>query len=105
VGRGLLALGGRMQQLIERDGLTGVTSNPAIFEKAINGSKDYDDDIRRLAEEGKRVEEIYDTLTVEDVARCANLHRGVWNKTDGCDGLDIVATRHALAQLGLTLEG
>jgi len=86
VGRGLLAPGGRMQQLIERDGLTGVTSNPAIFEKAINGSKDYNDDIRRLAEEGKRVEVIYETLTVEDVARCADLLRGVYDKTDGRDG-------------------
>lgn len=86
VGRGMLAPGGEMQQLIEQDGITGVTSNPAIFEKAINGSQDYDNDIRQLAKEGKRVEEIYETLTVEDVARCADLFRGIYEKTEGRDG-------------------
>ena len=64
--RGMLS-SGELQQLIEEDGLSGVTSNPSIFEKAIAGSHDYDDAIRALALEGKRIEEIYQTLTVEDV--------------------------------------
>lgn len=84
--RDMLAPGGKMQQLIERDGIVGVTTNPAIFKKAIDASKDYDDDIRTMAKEGKRVEEIYETLTVADVARCADLFRGVYDKTDGRDG-------------------
>ncbi len=84
--RDMLGPGGKMQQLIERDGIMGVTSNPAIFEKAITGSKDYDDDIRNLARQGKGVEEIYEALTVDDVIRCANLFRGVYDKTDGGDG-------------------
>jgi transaldolase len=84
--RDMLAPGGKMQQLIERDGLMGVTSNPAIFEKAIDGSPAYDQDIRALAKEGRSVEEIYETMTVADVARCADLFRGVHDKTGGRDG-------------------
>ncbi len=84
--RDMLAPGGKVQQLIERDGLMGITSNPAIFEKAIDGSQDYDDDIRTLARAGKSVEDIYETLTVADVARGADLFRGVYDETDGRDG-------------------
>lgn len=84
--RDMLAPGGKMQQLIEHDGLMGVTSNPAIFEKAIDGSADYDQDIRALAKEGRSVEDIYETMTVADVARCADLFRGVHDKTEGRDG-------------------
>jgi transaldolase len=84
--RDMLAPGGKVQQLIERDGLMGITSNPAIFEKAIDGSQDYDDDIRTLATAGKSVEDIYETLTVADVARGADLFRGVYDETDGRDG-------------------
>ena len=50
---------GELKQLIEKDGLSGVTSNPSIFEKAMAGSHDYDDAIRKLALEGKSVDEIY----------------------------------------------
>ncbi len=84
--RDMLVPGGKMQQLIERDGIMGVTSNPAIFEKAIDGSKNYDEDIRKLAKQGKSVQEIYEVLTVEDVTRCADLFRGIYDKTDGRDG-------------------
>ena len=66
---------GELQRLIEEDGLSGMTSNPDIFEKAMEGSHDYDDAIRALALQGKSVEEIYDTLTVEDVVRAADLFR------------------------------
>lgn len=84
--RDMLAPGGKLQQLIERDHIAGVTSNPTIFEKAIDGSADYDADIRRLAHEGKSVEEIYETLTVNDVTHCADIFRGVYDQTDGGDG-------------------
>jgi transaldolase/glucose-6-phosphate isomerase len=77
---------GELQQLIEQDGLSGVTSNPSIFEKAIAGSHDYDDAIRALALEGKRVEEIYQTLTVEDVQRAANLFTSTYEEAEGRDG-------------------
>ena len=82
--RGMLS-SGELQQLIEEDGLSGVTSNPSIFEKAIAGSHDYDDAIRALALEGKRIEEIYQTLTVEDVQRAADLFRSTYEEAEGRD--------------------
>jgi len=75
-----------LQRLIEKDGLCGMTSNPDIFEKAIEGSQDYDDAIRALARQGKSVEEIYDTLTVEDVVRAADLFRPTYDRLLGRDG-------------------
>ena len=77
---------GELQQLIEEDGLCGMTSNPDIFEKAIEGSHDYDNAIRALALQGKSVEEIYDTLTVEDVVRAADLFRPTYDGQLGRDG-------------------
>jgi len=83
--RGMLS-SGELQQLIEEDGLSGVTSNPAIFEKAIAGSHDYDDAIRVLALEGKGVGDIYQALTVDDVQRTADLFRTLYDLTEGRDG-------------------
>ena len=77
---------GELKQLIEEDGLSGVTSNPSIFEKAIAGSHDYDDAIRKLALEGKSVDQIYTALTVEDIQRSADLFRPVYDRLDGADG-------------------
>jgi transaldolase len=83
--RALLA-SGRLKRLIEEDGLRGVTSNPAIFEKAIAGSSEYDDDIRTLARQGKSAAEIYEALTVADVQAAADLFRPVYDRLDGRDG-------------------
>ncbi len=83
--RGMIA-SGQLKQLIEEDGLCGVTSNPSIYEKAIAGSNDYDDVIRALALEGKSVGQIYDALTVEDIQRVADLFRPVYDRLDGNDG-------------------
>ena len=77
---------GELKQLIEEDGLGGVTSNPSIFEKVIAGSHDYDDAIRSLAVEGKSVDQIYAALTVEDIQRVADLFRPVHDRLDGADG-------------------
>lgn len=84
--RGMIA-SGELKQLIEEDGLRGVTSNPSIFEKAITGSHDYDDTIRALAREGKSVDQIYAALTVEDIQQVADLFRPVYDRLDGADGL------------------
>jgi len=67
---------GELKQLIEEDGLSGMTSNPSIFEKAIAGSHDYDDAIRKLALQGESVDQIYAALTVEDIQRSADLMIG-----------------------------
>ena len=77
---------GELKQLIEEDGLGGVTSNPSIFEKAIAESHDYDEAIRVLAREGKSADQIYTALTVEDIQRTADLFRPVYDRLDGADG-------------------
>ena len=77
---------GEIKQLIDQDGVSGVTSNPSIFEKAIAGSHDYDEAVQTLARQGKSVQEIYEALTVEDIQRTADLFRPVYDRLDGRDG-------------------
>ncbi|MDX2451053.1 transaldolase [Desulfosarcina sp.] len=76
---------GDLQALIDQ-GVRGVTSNPAIFEKAIAGSDDYDEDIQRLAAENRSVNEIYEALAIEDIRQAADLLRPLYDRTDGRDG-------------------
>ena len=83
--RNLIVSGG-LKKLIEEDDLRGVTSNPSIFEKSIDGSKDYDEDIRTLAEQGKSVEDIYSGLTVKDIQDAADVFRPVYDRLEGRDG-------------------
>ncbi len=77
---------GTLQQFIVQDGISGLTSNPSIFEKAIAGSHDYDHAIRALALEDKSIEDIYQILTVEDIQRAADLFRPIYDRLDGADG-------------------
>jgi len=76
---------GDLEDLVH-DGLRGVTSNPSIFEKAIAGSNDYDDALRRLSGEGKSSQEIYEALAIEDIQRAADVLRPVYDETGGDDG-------------------
>ncbi len=76
---------GELQAMID-EGLTGVTANPSIFEKAIAGSIDYDEDIKQLVKEGKSSEEIYDALSIKDIQLAADLLKSVYEATDGNDG-------------------
>jgi transaldolase/glucose-6-phosphate isomerase len=73
-------------QKVGGDDLRGVTSNPTIFEKAITGSTDYDEAMRRLVAEGKSVNEIYEALVIEDIQRAADLFKPVYARTDKLDG-------------------
>jgi transaldolase len=77
---------GEMRRLIQEDGVSGVTSNPSIFEKAIAESPDYDDAIRALTSEGKTPDEIYQHLTVEDIQMVADLLHPIYERTHGRDG-------------------
>jgi transaldolase len=77
---------GELKRLIEQDGISGVTSNPSIFEKAIGGSHDYDDQIRNLARQGKSVDDIYQAVTIQDIQMAADVFRPVYNRTHGGDG-------------------
>ena len=83
--RGMIS-SGELQRLIEQDGVSGVTSNPSIFEKAITESRDYDEAIRTLISERKTAEEIYLQLSVEDIQHVAGLLRPVYDRTAGGDG-------------------
>ena len=82
--RGLIT-GGGLQELID-SGVRGLTSNPAIFEEAIARSGDYDEAIRDLVRQGASVEQIYETLTTEDVRDAADLFRGLYDASTGTDG-------------------
>lgn len=77
---------GKLQQLIDEDGLCGITSNPSIFEKAVTSSSDYDEDIRKLAGEGKSNEEIFFGFAVNDIQRAADILKPVFDKAKGNDG-------------------
>src|SRR3954470_15918437 len=77
---------GELQRLIDDYSLRGVTSNPAIFEKAILGSPDYDDELRELAEEGLGPREIYERIAIGDVQMAADVLRGTYDELDGYDG-------------------
>jgi transaldolase len=77
---------GKLRRLIDDDGLTGMTSNPAIFEKAIAESNIYDQDIRDMALKKKDVKSIYETLSQRDVQSAADEFRTVYEKTDSKDG-------------------
>lgn len=77
---------GQLQRWIEEDGISGVTSNPSIFEKAIAISDDYDEAIRDPILKGMTGEEIFRSLAVEDIQRVADLLRPTYDRTDGRDG-------------------
>lgn len=77
---------GKLARFIEKDGLRGVTSNPSIFDEAIASSNDYEDAIRTLARQGRSVEEIYETITTEDVRRAADVFRPTYDHLQGGDG-------------------
>src|SRR5215213_7189978 len=83
--RGLIE-SGELKPLIDEDSLRGVTSNPAIFEKAILGSTDYDDQVRQLAEQGLDAHGIYEELAIKDVQLAADILSGVHRQTGGKDG-------------------
>ena len=84
--RGMLERG-ELARLAAEDGVSGVTSNPAIFEKAIAGSSDYDAAIAALARSGASSAAIYEKLTVEDVSRAADVLRPAYDGSGGRDGL------------------
>ena len=84
--RRALLISGDLQKKIDEDDLRGVTSNPTIFEKAITGSTDYDDQLRSLVSSGVSVKDIYEALVIDDIARAADILKPVYHKTDGIDG-------------------
>ena len=77
---------GNLERMIDEDGLKGMTSNPAIFEKAFSHGTAYDDDIRRLTDEGCSVGSIFRRLSVADIQNACDALRPVYDSTKGADG-------------------
>lgn len=85
LGRGLLK-SGELRQMIRDWGVSGVTSNPVIFEKAIAHTDDYRAEIVRLARSGKSAKEVCESLVLDDVRAAAELLDPVYRETSGADG-------------------
>lgn len=77
---------GQLKELITSRGIQGITSNPAIFEKAIAGNKIYDADIEAGIKAGKSVEEIYESLVFSDISKACDIFKPVYDETEGLDG-------------------
>ncbi|MBW2410354.1 MAG: transaldolase [Deltaproteobacteria bacterium] len=76
---------GELKNLVDQ-GVKGVTSNPAIFEKAIAGSSDYDENLKQLIKSDKTVEEIYEALAFKDITMATDVLRPVYDSTHAIDG-------------------
>jgi len=77
---------GELKQLIDVDGVRGVTSNPAIFEKAITSSSDYDADIAELSDKTDDNEEIFFGVAIKDIQAATDLFKGLYEESKGEDG-------------------
>ncbi|RYU89205.1 transaldolase [Mucilaginibacter terrigena] len=94
---------GKLKKLIDEDGIRGVTSNPAIFEKAITSSSDYDADIKALGATAKTTEELFFGLAIKDIQAAAQLFEGVYN--EGVVGADGYVSLEVSPFLALDAEG
>ena len=83
-----LIQGGGLKRLVDQDGLRGVTSNPSIFEKAIDESTDYDEALRSALAKDPNADahSVFDAIAIEDVRAAAGVLRPVYDRTGGADG-------------------
>jgi transaldolase/glucose-6-phosphate isomerase len=96
---------GSLARRVELEGLRGVTSNPAIFHKAISGGSLYADQIRELAESGQSVAGIYEELAVTDVREACDVLRPVWQSSDGVDGyVSLEVSPHLVHDTNASIE-
>src|SRR5215510_9375956 len=77
---------GTLKRYIDELSITGLTSNPTIFDHAITKSQDYDTAIRQKMQQGKSGEELFFDLALEDLTQAADLFRPIYDATDGVDG-------------------
>jgi transaldolase len=89
---------GGLERLIDEDSVTGVTSNPTIFQKAISQGEDYDDQLRELLARTDDVREIFFKLAEDDVRDACDVLRPVWDRTHGGDGYVSIEVDPWLAQ-------
>ena len=96
---------GKLKRMIEEDGLQGITSNPAIFQKAISESRDYDEDIRSMALADNESEQIYEALTVADVQAAADEFWSLYDVSGGHAGfVSLEVNPHLAHRTGDTVE-
>jgi transaldolase len=81
-----LLTSGTLRRYIDELSVTGLTSNPTIFDHAIKNSAAYDAAIRKELREGKSGEQLFFDLALEDITQAADLFRPIWEKTNGVDG-------------------
>ena len=81
-----LMTSGELKRLIEEDGLRGLTSNPAIFEKAIAGSTDYEATLKELISQGSNSKSIYEEIAIQDIKDAADAMNPVYSQTKKRDG-------------------
>ena len=93
-----LLVSGELKRLIREDGLRGMTSNPTIFEKAIAGSPLYDDDIRKLSEQGKSTTDIFEAIAVADVQAACDAFAPLYRESGRRDGFVSLEVSPRLAQ-------
>ena len=77
---------GELKKMVADGDITGLTSNPTIFEQAIANSTDYDSALRDLALDGHDAEGIFDALAIEDIRDAADAFMPVYKRTEGLDG-------------------
>ncbi len=95
--RHLLA-SGEFARLVEEDGVSGVTSNPSIFEKAIGGSTDYDEALQRYERtKDQRAAALFERLAIEDIQQAAGVLRPVYDATEARDGFACIEVSPYLA--------
>src|SRR3954465_5509933 len=85
IGRQLIE-SGELRRLVEEDSLRGVTSNPTIFNAAILGAPDYDDQLGECARAGKTTREIFQEMAIKDIQDGCDVLRSVYDETNGYDG-------------------
>jgi len=88
---------GELQRLIDNDGLKGLTSNPTIFQKAVEGSEDYDDLFQEWAPRGSSAGEVFEALAIRDIGDAARIFRPVWEQTRHRDGYCSIEVTPTLA--------
>lgn len=93
-----LLTSGELKRMVSEYGVTGVTSNPTIFEKAISGGGEYDEAIERLVGLGRADEEILNALVIEDIRLAAEVLLPVFNETGGDDGYVSIEVSPRLAR-------
>lgn len=88
---------GELKKLVETRGIAGITSNPAIFQKAIAGNAIYDKSIEAGIRAGKPVQEIYEDLVFEDIRNACDILMPVYKQTNGLDGYVSIEVPPSLA--------